>query len=350
MVGKASVAAWACLVAVLSTLLFMGVVRAPADAYEPDNNAGSATTIVSSGSSANHSIFPSGDEDWFTFTRNSSATVVLETSGPSGDSIMDLYESDGSTSIASDDDGGTDFFSRIAWPLAAGTYFVRVRGFALGEIDNYTLTYAETAGGGGDPHEPDDSAAAATPISVGTNSTGHSIFPAIDEDWWVFTLTATTRVTVMTQGDSGDTTGDTIMYLYQGDGTTLITFDDDDGPFRFSRIDHTLGTGTYYVRVITFGGIGTINVYHLTLTGSSVAPPADSSALVWILAIGIIAVVVVIVVLIVALRSRAKRPPVAIPPGPAMGQPGQPWPPQAPPPPQWPQGPGSGGGAPPPPP
>ena len=315
--------------ATVLVLLLSGVARAPADGYEPDDSAATGT-VITLGVSSSHSISPAGDADWYRFTLATGASVLLETSGTAGDTIMDLYQSDGTTLIDHDDDDGTGLFSQIIWTLTAGTYTVRVAAFSsFTEINDYDLTYSTT--GTGDSYEPDDTFTDPTTIGAGTSSTGHSIFPTGDQDWYRFTTAATGTVIIETSGPSGDT----VMDLYQSDGTTLIASDDDGGNGTFSRISRSLSAGTYYVRVTSFSSLSSIPNYNIRLTGPSGATtpptPAGLSPILLVLLLAVIAVVVVVVV-VVALRSKSKRPPVMMPPSQMPGQPPawQPMPPQQP--------------------
>jgi len=69
--------------------------------------------------------FSTTDIDRFTFVLGSSATVVIESTGNT-DVEADLY--DGSSLVASDDDSGASDNFQITESLAAGTYYVRVKG------------------------------------------------------------------------------------------------------------------------------------------------------------------------------------------------------------------------------
>ena len=312
---KTSLALCVCLA---SMLVLSGVAHALPDGYEPDDSP-MAATVITLGPSPNHSIFPASDEDWFTFTLTSSAAIILETSGPTGDTVMALYESDGTTLITSNDDGGTGTFSKITRSLGPGTYYVRVTSFST-EIDDYSLTYS-LAEAIGDAHEPDDSPAVATSIAAPSTSKGHSIFPAGDEDWWVFTLSTVATVVLETSGD----TGDTFMDLYRSDGATVIASNDDGGTGLFSRTSQSLGEGRYYVRVAGYSS-STIADYELSLTLPTGTPAGGLSPIVGILIIVLIAVVIVVVVVVVLLsRSKQPLPPLPPSPGPMPGQPGQPW-------------------------
>lgn len=120
------------------------------DAFEPDGSAAQASPIVS-GVVQSHSLCPAGDEDWVTFTLAETSGVTLETSGPSGDTRMWLFDAAGTGQIEFDDDDGTGLFSFIdrvcgVDALAAGTYTVKVDEFGDDDpIAAYDLAYTRTS-------------------------------------------------------------------------------------------------------------------------------------------------------------------------------------------------------------
>ncbi len=142
---------------------------------------GTATALVNNVSQT-HSICPTDDQDWWTFTLAGPASVVITTSGVAGDTRMWLYN--GSVNqIAYDDNGGTGSFSMITMPaMTPGTYYVKVD-----ELDNddeiaaYDIVMAVTplggggsGGGGGSATGPDlvaTSFSATTPTTVNPGDT-----------------------------------------------------------------------------------------------------------------------------------------------------------------------------------
>jgi len=115
--------------------------RAPPDLYEPDDTVGQATMLLSGVGQA-HSISPVGDVDWYVFTVTTATLITLETSGPAGDTWMDLYEADGITFITSADDGGAGYFSRMVQVLYPGSYTAVVRDLQSNdEILTYSMSY-----------------------------------------------------------------------------------------------------------------------------------------------------------------------------------------------------------------
>ena len=118
------------------------------DGFEPDDSLALAQAITS-GQPKTHNICPTGDDDWSTFTLTLSSAVVLETSGPDGDTRMWLRDSAGAQ-IEFDDDGGSALFSLIdrvcdVDELAAGTYYLEVDAFGdAAEIGTYELALTAT--------------------------------------------------------------------------------------------------------------------------------------------------------------------------------------------------------------
>ncbi len=103
---------------------------------EPNGTSATADGPVTLGVLNCASITPSGDDDFWSFTIAGQAQVVIETFDGNGqqactnaqDTHIFLFDTDGVTQIASNDDiGPGDRCSRITVPaLAAGTYTVRV--------------------------------------------------------------------------------------------------------------------------------------------------------------------------------------------------------------------------------
>ncbi len=115
------------------------------DAYEPDNTSGQASWIYD-GAPQTHSIAPVDDVDWVKFSLSAESEVVIETSGPSGDTRIWLYNSN-LKELEFDDDGGSSLFSRIERlcgidALPAGTYYVRIDEYESNdEIPSYDISF-----------------------------------------------------------------------------------------------------------------------------------------------------------------------------------------------------------------
>ena len=100
------------------------------DSYENDNS--SAAAVAYNGPS-HHTFHASDDVDWIKF---SIAPVDVGTAfklhtvglGPTNDTVMELYSSDGTTLLLSNDDEAPEAYSsKILWtPSSAGTYYIKI--------------------------------------------------------------------------------------------------------------------------------------------------------------------------------------------------------------------------------
>jgi len=98
-----------------------------------------------------------------------------------------------------------------------------------------------------DSYEDDNSWQDATPLAW-NSSQRHNIHLLADEDWFAVQVTANQTYTVKTL--SLDSSADTYLYLYDTDGNTLLTSNDDYNGSLASQVDwFAPSTGTYYVQV-----------------------------------------------------------------------------------------------------
>ena len=125
------------------------------DPHEPNDAPGQATSI-GYGSTLSADICPAGDVDYYAFTGSAGDTIVADVdaqaSGSALDSYLYLYDADGTTELAHNDDhDGLD--SRIEYTLpAGGTYYLKVREYSHGYEGgpDYFYTLSLTGGGSGD--------------------------------------------------------------------------------------------------------------------------------------------------------------------------------------------------------
>ena len=129
------------------------------DSYEPDNSPAEASSIALDGTSQTHTFYPDDDWDWMTFPASAghvytstTFNLLLDT-----DTVLRLYDTDGSTLLAINDDypGAPEpFASQIVWTAPAdGDYYLMVkdfynRGLCLG-YDINLITAVPASGG---PH------------------------------------------------------------------------------------------------------------------------------------------------------------------------------------------------------
>jgi Ca2+-binding RTX toxin-like protein len=132
-----------------------------------------------------------------------------------------------------------------------------------------TVLVADQDGGVDDDHG--DSAADATPVAMPSVTSGN-IETGKDVDWFQFTAQAGGKYVLRT---SLDKLGDSTLYLYATDGTTLLASNDDDDQSLASRIEWTApADGTYYLKVAAFNASQT-GTYGLQVTG----PPSTAREL-----------------------------------------------------------------------
>ncbi|MBI2895645.1 MAG: PPC domain-containing protein [Deltaproteobacteria bacterium] len=124
------------------------VALGPAQAVESESNGvvAAADSMGSAPSSIAASL-DARDVDWFAFQVDGPRSVTIQTrpteEGADGtDTVVELFDRDGLTSLASDDDGSDlPLFSRLSVDLpAGGLYTVRVSGYSESTNGAYTLS------------------------------------------------------------------------------------------------------------------------------------------------------------------------------------------------------------------
>jgi hypothetical protein len=132
--------------------------------YEPNDSSSSASLYdVGIEVSQEHAIFPAGDVDWISFTAQAGSYYVVETYSTAGyglngqddvDTYIYLYDTDASTVLLEDDDGGSGKgFSKISFqPAADGVYFIRIvdyntaHGYTYEETGAYVIRFTSNEG------------------------------------------------------------------------------------------------------------------------------------------------------------------------------------------------------------
>jgi Bacterial pre-peptidase C-terminal domain len=111
------------------------------DNYEPDGVAETAKTILI-GQTQTHSICPATDADWVRFYGRAGKVYTIRTSnlGIGLDTFMFLFDSNATTILAQNDDGGDGVASRIDfYPQLDDWYFVQVKN--AGDLGLPEMTY-----------------------------------------------------------------------------------------------------------------------------------------------------------------------------------------------------------------
>lgn len=227
---------------------------------EPNDGVGMANDLGIPGeepSTIHGAIDPVADNDYYRFEvpdtpagGSSAEYVLLETSGPGGDTIIVLYAFDDTCGrfvpAFRDDDGGTDAWSAIFAPLTPGEYIVRVEEYAEnGTIDAYEFSVSRFSIQQCEPNNSLEEACDLGVVSIGQTVEYDDLLDAGDVDHFAFTLEQEADVTAET---SGRPSADSILVLYDSSGTILAE-DDDGGDDLWSRIGRVLEAGTYTLRV-----------------------------------------------------------------------------------------------------
>ena len=218
-----------------------------------------------------------GEKDYYSFTLTRTSDVTLTTSGEfGGDTVLYLYDGDRSEVSKNDDYASEHNYSQLSARLSAGTYYVKVEAHPnVGTIGNYSLSVDVGPGMGSGNNSFDTAIYLGSDQSI-DDATGASIAYVGEEDYYSFSLTATSHVTIATDGNPN---ADTRLFLYSSDKNE-IAFDDDSGEYNLSVIDETLVAGTYYVKVEAHPNVGTISDYSLSIAAvaGGVVPGAAFTA------------------------------------------------------------------------
>ncbi|MBI3585215.1 MAG: PPC domain-containing protein [Nitrospinae bacterium] len=138
-------------------------------------------------------------------------------------------------------------------------WFVRGQGITL---NPYSIFSARSIEYSSDSYESDNNRSQAKTVTLGT-SYHHTYYPLGDEDWISFSATSGITYTIETLNLTNG--ADTHLFLYNTDGATLITSNDDrslSGTDKSSLITWTAtATGTYYVRSKAYSDSGAISTY-----------------------------------------------------------------------------------------
>ena len=186
---------------------------------------------------------------YFTFTLPSSQEVTIDLQSAT-DTYLLLLDGDGQNGsvIASDDDGGDGYNSRITRTLSVGTYTVEATTYSSGRTGTFNVSVTT--------EDPLSSAQCEDSISLNQNVSGSWESGCVATHrsgryakYFTFTLPSSQEVTI----DLRSTT-DTYLFLLDGAGQngSVITFNDDGGNGLNSRIVRTLPAGTYTVEATTY--------------------------------------------------------------------------------------------------
>ena len=225
------------------------------------NSAANATIVTSD--SVTGSLEYNADEDWFAFTGQAGNEYELSVEmGTMNDSVLYLYGYDGNTNsvqmiVYNDDYSSIDFSSKIYWNCTTtGTYYLKMMAYEPDDLGTYTINIL---GGSADVTEHGDTYDRATNIIPGDSIEG-SIETGGDVDYFSFSAQSGQTYTFTTELRSLQ---DTVMFLYDTNGVTLLDENDDvsEQEYHSSFTFQCQTSGTYYIKV---------TAYDETLTGTYV--------------------------------------------------------------------------------
>jgi len=106
-----------------------GPLICPEDAVEPNDAYDAATTIASLNTPLANVFDVAGDQDWYSWDAHQGQWYSIRTSNLDGgsDTLLELYDVDGLTILASEENHGAGSASKLQWQAPfSGTYFVRI--------------------------------------------------------------------------------------------------------------------------------------------------------------------------------------------------------------------------------
>ena len=221
------------------------------DIYEPDNTAYEATSLDFTASQ--HHGLTAGDEDWIALSVIGGFQYTVETYATSIGTITDtyiyLYQSNGSTLVAEDDDGGDNTYSMVSFTADyTGFYYLRVKGYSDSTTGYYSVQIITDG-------------LVTTTLNVGDSLFG-SISVAADTDWYESYLwSGVTYVIETSSAGTGDDV-DTVITLFDSTFFDVDSNDDIGTTNTYSRLEFTpLVSGTYYLAVEGYSGTSTGDYY-----------------------------------------------------------------------------------------
>ncbi len=238
-----------------------GVREVYPDGYEPDDSATSYTAfnVFTTDYYQIHTLHSVTDQDWYRFYGTAGWTYTFWSTGITDD-IIYLYQDNGTTLIASDDQSGVDNNYLLSFtPSATAFYKLKVVGYngAMGMYYFYSH-YTVPADG----YEPDDTSDAATSINPGSVNQVqyHTLHINTDQDWYVFHGHPGRYYTFYSTYNTN-----TSIYLYQDDGSTLLDWVDDGGEMQNFYLRFTPTAHANY-RLMVEGSGGATGYYEFNFS------------------------------------------------------------------------------------
>ncbi len=119
-----------------------GTYSLQSDVLDDHGQDAARATAMTLGQTLHGIIELAGDRDWFALSAEAGQSYLLETGlGTLYDTTLTLYDQDGTTILAFNDDGGPALASRIPWTASeTGLYFLEVGAYRADQTGSYTLS------------------------------------------------------------------------------------------------------------------------------------------------------------------------------------------------------------------
>ncbi len=206
----------------------------------------SRLTVTSAEQSKTLTLHSMEDVDWFRFNAVAGRLYEIHSTGDL-DLVGELYSEDSQMMMQNDDCEESANFRIMFDPPASGNYYLKVYPYepVTGE---YGLSYSYSDLEfelNRDRYEPDSWPHLAKEIQINTteSSRQHNFHYSGDQDWLKFTTQDDHSYEFYSSGNL-----DTVVRIYDADGLTVLTEDDDGGNDYNYKLDFAPpASGTYYV-------------------------------------------------------------------------------------------------------
>ena len=201
---------------------------------------------------------------FYVFTLDMDSEVFITLESDDTNTYLYMQKGAGTTGKSVRSQGSPDRYSRIEHWFAAGTYTIEAATYEAGQPGSFTLTVVIHRG-------EDDCVEIMTTAVIRdawSSECASGSRPGSYARFYTFTLTEASEVII----DLESVDADTYLYLLQGAGRAGRALGSQGSSSRSSRIEHTLGTGTYTVEVTTYSGAQTGD-FMLTINGLATPPP-----------------------------------------------------------------------------
>jgi hypothetical protein len=234
------------------------------DKYEPNNATTAATSISSNAIITDANIHATSDNDYFMFTVSATSSVTIQLSNiPSGcDYDLELYDS--SNTRKANSTAGSNNPESIAISLTSGTYYIKIYSYQGSSTSFYRLQVNSQVAVTGDRYESNNTTTAATSISSSATITDANIHATSDIDYFKFTLSAYSSVTIQLSNIPGGCDYDLELYD-SGNTSRARSTAGDNSP---ENISLSLASGTYFIKVYSYSGSSN-SYYRLQVTSIS---------------------------------------------------------------------------------